>query len=108
VWPEVQRSYTQGKLTNDIGPNFGCVKVVYNAGYVNVPIDIQYAVAWVVSYMRRTLPLAGPIMKETIGDYSYTLGVIPVGNKFGTYHPDLATARQLLSRYREVAIGIGP
>lgn len=95
-WPETGRLFTPGKLTADVGPAFGNIKVTYVAGWSPVPADIQYAVAYIVAYMRRVITIGGPIISETIGDYRYLLG------QLYTKVPELATARQILSRYREI------
>lgn len=98
VWPELTRTYVPGRLTNENIPSPGNIKVTYVAGYSAVPLDIQYAVAFIVSSMQRNVPLGGNVGSERIGDYSYAL--------FNPRHesfPEIATARQLLSRYREVA-----
>ncbi len=43
IWLEVGRSYYPGKLTSDIGPALGSIKVTYTAGYAVIPLDLVYA-----------------------------------------------------------------
>lgn len=101
VWTQVARVYTPTRLVAETGPSFGNIKVVYTAGYSQCPEDLQYAVAYLVAYMRRTIPHGGHIHAETIGDYSYELAPIRWMGK----EPEITTARQLLSRYREAPLG---
>jgi len=103
VWPELPRSYSAPRsLTLDTGPLYGNIKVTYTAGYVTVPEDIQYAVAFLCSYMKRTIPQGGNVVEERIGDYSYALAD---GRRHEWQMPELATINQILSRYKEVALG---
>lgn len=100
VWSEVGRTYYVGKLSAEIGPSFGCIKVDYRAGYTTIPPDLQYAVAYLVAYMRRTIKLGAPVTEERIGDYQYEIMKnVHVNDR----DPDLSSARQILSRYRESA-----
>jgi hypothetical protein len=99
TWSEIGRTYFPGKLTAEIGPAQGCIKVDYVAGYPagSVPRDLQYAVAYLVAYMKRTLPLGAVLVEEKIGDYAYRLEQVH-------RYPELGTPAQVLSRYKEVAI----
>lgn len=100
TWYEVPRAVYRGYLTPEITPAFGSIKVVYSAGYSTIPVDLQYAVAYLVAFMRRTVPIGGVLQSETIGDYSYDLGRKPLPG----YHPEIGTIRQLLSRYRDISV----
>lgn len=98
-WPMADRYRHPNTLSATLGPKFGNIRVVYTAGYTTIPLDLQYAVCWTVVFMSRTIKLAGLIKEEKIGDYSYELFDI-----YGTRRevaPEIATARQILSRYRE-------
>lgn len=97
VWPEIPRVYVPGKLTNEQVPSTGNIKVVYTAGFAAIPLDIQYAVAFVVASMQRNVPIGGNLGAETIGHYSYSLF-----NPRHESYPEIGLARQILSRYREV------
>ncbi len=103
VWSQVGRTYYPGKMTAEIGPAFGSIKVDYNAGYATIPIDIQYACCYLVAFMRRTIKIGGEIHSERIGDYAYELKTLRIPQ-----HPEIGTARQLLSRYKEFAMGGTP
>jgi len=101
VWSDVPRQYYTGRVTAESGPSFGNIKVIYTAGYATIPQDVQYACCFVVAYMRRTIEKGAHIHGEKLDRYSYEL----VPPKFEqTQTPELATARQLLTRYKEFAI----
>ena len=100
VWAEVQRQQYPTKLTPEVGPAPGSIKVIYVAGYSPVPEDLQFAVAFLVSGMKRNVPLGGSLESERIGDYSYKLRFPQRGEL-----EELGSARQLLSVYKEVAFG---
>ena len=96
-WPTLARYYLPKSLTVDLSPAFGNIKVTYTAGYLTIPTDIQYAVAYLVSWMRRNIPVGGPLESETIGDYMYRIHY----NRF-PQDPELGSVEQVISRYREV------
>jgi hypothetical protein len=98
-WQEIGRTYFPGKLTAELGPAYGCIKVDYVAGYPagNVPHDLQYAAAYLVAYMKRTLPVGALLAQEKIGDYAYRLQQV-------ARYPELGSVVQVLSRYKEVAL----
>ncbi len=73
VWSEMNRSYTQGKVTQEVAPAIGNIKVVYTAGYTDVPADLQYAVCLVVSSMLNSLSKGGPYESGRLGEYAYKL-----------------------------------
>lgn len=100
-WSEVPRTYWRNKLVQEKVPSYGSIKVQYTAGYQTIPMDLQYAVCYLVSYMRRTIGMGGTMLSEKIGDYSYELFM---GNWRGDKPPEIATVKQLLARYREVSI----
>lgn len=97
VWAEIPRIWKRDVLTPQLSPSLGSVKVVYVAGYDPIPLDLQYAVAYVASSMRRTIPFGGRLESETIGDYSYRLH-----NARGSdlIYPEMDEARSILNRYR--------
>ncbi len=101
VWPEIPRQYWFNKVAGENAPPMGNVKVTYTAGYATIPMDLQYAVCWTVSFMRRSLPVGGILGSEKIGDYSYGILNPRAADKLP---PELATARQILSRYREPSL----
>lgn len=73
VWSELNKTYTQGKATQEVSPAIGNIKVVYTAGYNPVPYDLQFAVAQVVASMTKLVQYGYPVQSEKIGDYSYKL-----------------------------------
>ncbi len=101
VWPQTAREFYPGRITPQSGPAFGNIKVTYVAGYDPIPEDLQYAVCWIASFMKRTIAFGGNLESERIGDYSYTLW----HPRFDNVPPELATADQILSRYKELAVG---
>lgn len=75
----------------------GNVKVVYVAGYTQVPADVSQAVAMIVGQMLAQSDRGLPLQSETLGEYSYSLLTGAPGQL-------MAGARQLLNNYREVAV----
>ena len=75
----------------------GNVKVVYVAGYTQVPADVSQAVAMIVGQMLAQAERGLPMQSETLGEYSYTLLTGAPGQL-------MAGARQLLNNYREVCV----
>lgn len=73
VWSELNKSYTQGKVTQEVSPAIGNIKVLYTAGYNPVPYDLQFAVAQVIAGMVKLIQYGYPVQSEKIGDYSYKL-----------------------------------
>ncbi len=109
IWPW---DWRKGTLTARHPPawpaGIGNVKVVFHAGYGTdpaitggtLPEDLTAATCEIVAFMRRIIPLGGPLQSEHLGQYSYQLMQrLKVGDI-----PELGSARQILSRYREVAI----
>ena len=103
TWPVMPQVSIWGTLVREISPLRGNVKVVYTAGYTAIPDDLQYAVCYLVSYMRRTAALGGPLQSERIGDYSYQL-FDTLNRGFSVNQPELGTVRQILAKYRDPAI----
>lgn len=88
--------YTAGWGT---GPN--AVQNPTSGSCANLPQDLVNATAQVVAWMRRAVPLGGQFVTgETLPEYSYSIGTIPIGSA-----PELGSARQILSGYREVSWG---
>ena len=75
----------------------GNIKVVYVAGYTQVPADISQAVAMIVGQMLAQSDRGLPMQSETLGEYSYTLLTGAPGQL-------MAGARQILNNYREVCV----
>lgn len=98
VWQEIGRVYFPGKLSAEVGPTHGNIKVVYTAGYETIPSDIEFAVCLAVSSMRRNVGSGGNVTSEKIGDYQYTLS-----DRNGS-DPLIASINQILSRYAEVGL----
>src|SRR5882762_708261 len=71
VWSELIKAYTQGKVTQEVAPSIGNIKVVYTAGYNPIPYDLQFAVALVVAGMIKLAQYGYPLQYEKIGDYAY-------------------------------------
>lgn len=100
IWQMRARSYYPLQLSPESQSSDGCIKVAYTAGYPSpLPMDLQYAVAFIVAYMRRTIPIGGEMEGEKIGDYQYWLHfprhIMP---------PEIASAREILNKYREVVL----
>lgn len=100
VWPSNQREHWLHKISPQVGPAYGNIKVTYTAGYSTIPMDLQYAVCYLVSFMKRNINIGGQLGSERIGDYSYEL----LSPRFiGNAPPELTTSRQILARYREIS-----
>lgn len=107
VWPEDYAAYTPGRIISAYAPTLGSIKVTYVAGYDPVPKDLQMALCYLVSYMRRTMPQGGEIISEKVGDYAYTMAdplaasSSSSGSEGNTF--EITAARSILANYREVA-----
>ncbi|HYE76652.1 MAG TPA: hypothetical protein VEI97_01570 [bacterium] len=101
VWPQVGRSFMPNRLSPDVGPAVGNIKVTYAAGLQTIPEDLKYAVAVLVAYYRKNAPFGGASLKfEEIGDYTYELFGVQKGSL-----PDIGSLRELLSKYKDPALG---
>jgi hypothetical protein len=98
VWSQIPRVYVPGKLQPESFQSYGSIKVVYVAGFDPIPQDLQQAVAFLVAYLRRNLKLGGILTSEKLGSYSYALAAPGLDDSV-----ELGTARQIASKYREVA-----
>lgn len=108
VWPW---EWGRGSLTAKAPPvwpaGLGSLKAVYLAGHGfgpeesggTLPADLTMAANQVVAWLKRNLPLGGPLASENLGSYGYSLA-----QKALTSAPELGEVRQILSRYRELAI----
>lgn len=97
VWEMMYRFNNFNRLSQEIGPAFGNFKVIYVAGYSPIPVDLQYAVALLVQFMKRSAPYGGMVLgSEKIGDYAYTLLSQPKAGQL----PELGTIASLLSSYK--------
>jgi len=98
VWPERTRQREPGKLAQEYTPQRGNVKVTYVGGYDPIPADIQFAAAQVVAYARRNAKFGGfGVTMERLGDHMYRVAQVSLGAA-----PELGSARQILSKYKEV------
>jgi len=97
VWPVLQRVGLYGRVTADVHPAWGNIKVTYQAGYATIPSDLAYACMLLVAQMRRTYAQGGyNIESERIGDYSYTLAL-------NTLHQNnLASVNTILALYKQL------
>jgi hypothetical protein len=100
IWQMRSRAYYPLQLSPDSQSSDGSIKVVYTAGFDPIPLDIQYAVAYVVAYMRRTIQVGGELQSEKIDLYSYDLHF----PRYGLKPAEIGAAREILARYREMTI----
>jgi len=87
-------------------PRGGNIKVVYVAGFstTTMPKDVELAANLYVAMLRRTSKFGGDSpQSERLGEYQYSLFAAG-GAGGGSAAAEIGTIRQLLSRYREVAI----
>ena len=99
-WPS-QGFGGQGKLAAYRRPCWpggtpGNTKVTYSAGYATVPADLQQAVNDFAVLLMRFAPLGDAVSSQNLGGYSYSI-------LKGNPDPEMATIRQVLSRYREIS-----
>lgn len=73
VWSEINRSYTSGRVTQEVGLALGNIKVSYTAGYTTIPLDIQYCVVMLIQRMRLLIKYGAMLESEKLRDYSYKL-----------------------------------
>jgi hypothetical protein len=102
-WP---LQWRRGTLTARMPPNFvtwrGDTKVIYSAGYQpsQVPFDLQMATAQLAVFLYRTGKMGGLFTThEHLGAWDASWGLTPLMGA-----PILGSTRQLLSRYRDVAV----
>lgn len=100
VWMEIGRVYFPGKLTAEIGPTLGNIKITYIAGYDVIPVEIEYAIALLVSSLRRNIGHGAYVVSERLGEYSYTLS----SGASGADDLAIASVKQIISRYREQSL----
>ncbi len=78
----------------------GSVKVACTAGFLagQVPNDLSTAVCEIAAWIRRNAQYGGMLYlaSESLGAYSYSVGLVPLQQA-----PELGSARQILSRYRD-------
>lgn len=79
----------------------GNIKVVYTAGYSEIPDDLTLAVNQLIAAVRASSEHGGPVSEETFGEYSYTL---MKGGDLSSLGMDAVNAGRILAMYREVAI----
>ena len=73
VWPQVIHTH-RGLLAVSHAPGYGNIKVVYSAGFTNIPPDWQLAEINAVAELRRSAAQGAPFQSESVaGDYSYQM-----------------------------------
>ncbi len=78
----------------------GNIKVTYTAGYTSIPSTLKSCCVFYAGHIFKTFPNAGHLASsESLGGYSYSL----MGGDGGGA-PELGSIRQMLTRYRRVAI----
>lgn len=75
---------------------FGIIKVQYAAGFSVVPDDIKLAVETGVGIAANSTKYGFPAQSEGLGAYNYSLAI--------SREPEFTQIRQLLSRYRDLAL----
>lgn len=97
IWPMLHRQIYYTRLSPDIGPALGNLKVSYTAGYPTIPADLSLAATQVAAHMKRVSALGGyNLQSERIGDYRYEMFTkLLVNNEVGGV---LAT----LARYKDI------
>lgn len=89
-----------GGLSYQRGPFWpagqGNIKVTYNYGFSTIPDDIKLAVETAVGTIANSVKYGFPLSSESLGAHSYSTAI--------SREPEFGTVRQLLSRYRDVAI----
>lgn len=93
-----------GRLAGNRGPCWPQadqgIRVMYTAGFLVVPFDIQYAVAMLVNQMIRIQPQGENLSSEGVGGYSYSVLISETD-------PAMGTVRRTLARYREPSFAMG-
>ncbi|VTS05305.1 head-tail connector protein [Tuwongella immobilis] len=81
----------------------GNIRVVYTAGYGEIPEDLKQAVFTLLAWMRRSGPLGGATLTtETLGEYSYTVGQLTnAATSALSTVGEMGSVRQLLASYKE-------
>lgn len=104
AWHDVWGGF-RGTLTARQAPfwvrGYGNVKVTYTAGYATIPADLVQACNQLAAWLLRSGQWGGLMLtSESLAGYSYALGALQQQMALGE-------TRQLLSRYREEAVGMG-
>lgn len=93
VWPGMSQR-AAGLLASHPGLAIGNIKVVYVAGYDNVPADLALACCQFVSRIRNAAQKGGALQSESLDYYSYTLDT--AGEAMA-----LDSVKSLLSNYKQ-------
>jgi len=103
IWPELNAYYFPGRLTQEYGPAYGNIKVTYVAGYsaATMPNDLKRAIRTLVSQARQEAPYGRALESESISDYTYSMADMDLDARV----PGIGTVKQILNRYREIAVG---
>lgn len=99
VWPRPSAA-TQGLLAQHPGLALGNIKVVYVAGYLTVPKDLEWLANQVVADMRRTRKQGVALSSERLDYYSYSVGESATEVSASA----MAEVRKVAARYREWSI----
>ena len=101
-WPLAPggRGTLTARLPSAWAPGVGNIKIAYTAGYTaaEVPADLKLAVGELAVWIYRYAPQGGVlVVGEHYEDFGYQLGKLHS-------EPDLASVRQILTRYRSVSL----
>jgi hypothetical protein len=109
IWPYYGFQQGGSLAGGPLGPIWrrgsGNVKVSYTAGYAPgaIPADLQQAVNSLTIWLNYTRKRGGyPAQSESLGDYSVSLAVQALSQG---QIPEMGTIRQLLAKYRDLALG---
>lgn len=78
---------------------YGCVKVEYTYGFATIPDEIKMAVESGCAIAANTTKWGFPSQSESVGGHNWSLLI--------SREPEFSTTRQILSRYRDISIGLG-
>ena len=96
VWTEYVRRREPWKLSRDLVPQDGDIKVIYVGGYSTIPGDIKLAAVQMVSRMESLVKHGREIKFEHLGDWSIRIADETLKN------PEMGSIRQMLARYRDI------
>lgn len=100
IWPMVNQVTAYGKLTAELGPNLGNIKVTYVSGHTTVASNIQLATAMLVARYLTTAPGGGQsFTEEELGRWRYRLSDHMVTSNGMSLPTDIA---ELLKYEREM------
>ncbi len=98
------RQFYPSKLAGSKPPcwpfGYGNIKVVYTAGFAEVPLDLTNAATSLVVYASRNQPAGGILSNESLGSYSYSVIQLAASGNC----PELGSIGQCLKAYREAPL----